>query len=268
MPGEPPLRLLSYLSPSVPERLFVKLAAHLAASLGSHVELDFDASRSGPRPGEPEPFSSGEADVAFVCATSYVWMTSEPRPAVELAGAAWVPTDPRAGGRPVYFGDVLVGAGGPSRLEDLAGLRVAYNDEVSLSGYHSVRLALAAVGIGEAEVDWHRSGSHLASLDLLTTGQVGAAAVDSNVWRRLTRARSRPHVTLRTITTLGPHPTQPVVVRRDLDPRIREAVAACLLNAMSDDRLGRVMRDAELSGFAAVTNHDFAILRAQLTAIR
>lgn len=259
--------MLSYLSPSMPQQLFVALANHLEVSLGTDIELAFDSSRSGPRLGEDEPFTSGVVDLAFLCATSYIWLSSRPTPAVDLAGIAWVPTDPRAGGRPIYFGDLLVRHAGLSTLEDLRGHRVAFNDEVSLSGYHSLRLALSAAGVNEAEVDWHRSGSHLASLRLLTTGAVDAAAVDSNVWKRLAGQHPRMRQQLRPIFALGPHPVQPLVLRRGIHPKLRDAVAQSLLDAMSNRELARAMKNAQLAGFTSVTDDDYAHLRTELAGL-
>jgi phosphonate transport system substrate-binding protein len=261
------LRLLTYLAPSLPATLFEALAAHLGTELAEGVELRFDPTRSGPRPGESEPFTSGEVDLAFVCATSYVWLTSGATRAVELVGAAWVPTDPRAAGEARYFGDVLTTFDGPETLANLAGRRVAYNDEVSLSGYHSLRLALAAAGIAVADVALVRSGSHLRSLELLLGGEVDAAAIDSNVWRR--RLRTDPAVgagRLRPIAALGPHPVQPLVARAGLPPELTRAVrTACLL--AHDSAAGPALRDAELARFVKVDDAHYASLRAELAEL-
>lgn len=259
------LRLLSYLAPSLPTGLFETIAAWLSSELGSDVELTFDPSRSGPRPREHEPFSTGEVDLAFLCATSYVWLTTaRQEPAVELIGAAWAPIDPRSAGRPVYFGDVLAPQTGVRSLTELAGKRIAYNDDVSLSGYHSLRLALSAAGIN-GDVNFVRSGSHLTSLELLVTGQVDAAAIDSNVWRR--RRRETPGLArqLSPIAALGPHPVQPLVSRASLSPRLREAVRDALLAANVNMAVTRSMNSAEFARFVPISDIDFHPLRAQLT---
>lgn len=259
--------MLSYLAPSVPAALFAALADHLGGALRCDVDLRFDVSRSGPRPGEHEPFTNGGVDVAFLCATSYVWLTGDGPAVVQLVGAGWVPTDPRSAGRPVYFGDVLVRAGGPPSLAGLAGKRVAYNDDVSLSGHHSVRLALRAAGLDRDLVELVRSGSHLRSLDLLTSGAVDAAAIDSNVWRR--RRREDPGLArdLVPIAALGPHPVQPVVVRADLPRRRRRQVREALLAAHRSPAVAAELARAELRGFARTSDRDFTGLRARLADV-
>jgi len=261
------LRVLSYLAPSVPAELFSALADHLGAALSLEIELRFDASRSGPRPGEYDPLGSGAADLAFVCATSYVWMTERSDASCRLVGAAWVPTDPRSAGRAIYFGDVLAPrAVNLEALADLATRRVAYNDDVSLSGYYSLRLALAEVGVDVAGVELICSGSHLRSLELLREGRVDAAAIDSNVWRR--RRREDPTLArdLRAIAALGPHPVQPVVARAGLPTSLCAGIRAALLGATKVDRVASAMADAEFSGFTGVSEDDYAGLRAQLRA--
>ena len=261
------LTVLSYLAPSVPAELFAALADHVEAALSCEVELCFDASRSGPRPGEHDPLRAGEVDLAFVCATSYVWMTGGADASCRLAGAAWVPTDPRSAGRAIYFGDVLVPMALNVRgLADLAGRRVAYNDDVSLSGYYSLRLALGTAGVDAGAVDLVCSGSHLQSLELLRHGKVDAAAIDSNVWRR--RRREDPLLArdLQAVAALGPHPVQPVVVRAGLAVSLVAEVCAALLEATTTDRVGEAMADAEFSGFTRVDEGDYAELRTQLAA--
>ena len=247
--------------------LFETLAAHLGSALDRDVELVFDASRSGPRPGERDALDTAGVDVAFMCATSYVWLTGGPTAEVDLVGAAWAPLDPRAAGRAVYFGDVLAAVDGPRSLQGLAGRRVAYNDDVSLSGYHSLRLALRSADVDLDRVELVRSGSHLRSLELLVSGAVDAAALDSNVWRR--RRREAPGVMgeLRAIAVLGPHPVQPVVARAALAPELRDGMRAALLAAHADIRVAHALAAAELARFVSVSDDDYSSLRAQLAGL-
>ena len=259
------LRLLSYLAPSLPAELFEALGRYLAEHLGVGVDVDFDTTRSGPRPGESEPFSTGEVDLAFVCASSYVWMTAGPVAPVRLVGAAWLPTDPRSAGLAVYFGDVLAPVDGAATLDELVGARVAYNDDVSLSGFHSLRLAMLDRDVEVDRVDFVRSGSHLRSLELLVAGEVDAAAIDSNVWRR--RRREAPVLERRlcTIAELGPHPVQPLVARSGLPASVSDRIRMALLELPDD--LSTVMAHAELSAFGTITDVDYDDLRHSFAAL-
>lgn len=82
-----PFRLLSYLAPSVPERLSAVLADHLAASLGADVALTFDDSRSGPRPSQPAVVRS-DLDGALRAAVCRSLLRADSSPAVADALAA------------------------------------------------------------------------------------------------------------------------------------------------------------------------------------
>ena len=204
------LRLISYLAPSIPEELFRLVANRLGAS------IEFETRISGPLEGDDDPFGDGRADVGFVCAPTYHWM----RDRVSLLPAL-VPLDPRAGGRPVYFADVVVHAdSGIERFDQLRGRRWAYNDRNSRSGWFSM---LDRVG-GNPRffADLVHAGSHLQSLEAVRRGTVDAAAIDSNVLFRDSRG-------LRVIESWGPFPIQPVIVRNDIDEAMKSRVASALL---------------------------------------
>src|SRR5439155_12224403 len=122
--------------------------------------LEFNDAISGPLPGDDEPFTTGRADIGFVCSPTYRWL----RPMVELLPLP-VPTDPRAGSRPVYFGDVIARKG-VQRLDDLRGGVWAYNDRNSRSGWFSM---LERVGESFFSRCIH-SGSHLQSIEIVQSG--------------------------------------------------------------------------------------------------
>src|ERR1700682_2260373 len=125
------LRLVTYLSPSIPSAFFELVAEELRA------ELLFEEAISGPLEGDGEPFSRGDADVGFVCSPSFRFLNAGSR-VVDLLPLP-VPSDARADGRPVYFADVVVRAGSSiATFEELRGTRWAYNDRNSKSGWLSM----------------------------------------------------------------------------------------------------------------------------------
>ncbi|HWS72762.1 MAG TPA: PhnD/SsuA/transferrin family substrate-binding protein [Thermoanaerobaculia bacterium] len=231
------LTLITYLAPSLPEELFRRIADRIrnATSLPTH--LLFETRISGPLEGDAEPFSSGVADVGFVCAPSFRWLRT--RGIVELLPVA-VPSDPRAQGRPVYFSNVIVPAASAARsIDDLLHAEWVCNDTHSLSGFFSIRERLGA--IAGAQPQFRFSGSHLQSIALIAAGVAQAAAIDSNVLRLELARRPELATKLRIVDAWGPRPMQPTLVRASLDPRVKHAIAAALL---SIDR-----RDLEPFGF-------------------
>jgi ABC-type phosphate/phosphonate transport system substrate-binding protein len=262
------LRFLSYLAPSLPRALFRGVVGHVAAATGMRTSLRFETRASGPRPGGPDPFSTGEVDVAFLCSPAWLWL-SERRPSpVALVPAAPVFDDPRAGGRPVYFSDVVVRSDGPVRdFAGLAGRRFAYNDTCSLSGWLSLLQRLASTGAGPRFLGGVRaSGSHLRSIDAVVSGSVDAAAIDSNVLALAMRRDPALASRLRVIESWGPYPIQPVVARAALPRPVRAAVAEALLTLHFDPAARRDLAAFGLARFAPTSAAAYEEERRQLAA--
>lgn len=227
------LRLTSYLSPGLPEGLFLALADRIGSRLVCRVDVEFVVEASGPDPSAPDPF--GGADLAFVCAPAYVALRRIG--AASLVPFAPVFDDPRAVGRPVYFSDVVVREDHRARtLDDLVAVPWAVNDERSLSGYGCVVKALG----NDVAHTW--SGGHLRSIELVRSGVVDAAAIDANTLRRV------GHDGLRVVHTFGPHPVQPLIARAGFDVL---------------DAVGTAVAETELPewgvpAFAEVSDEDYA----------
>ncbi|MGH2365057.1 MAG: phosphate/phosphite/phosphonate ABC transporter substrate-binding protein [Chloroflexota bacterium] len=262
------LRVLSYLAPSLPERLFLLLAEHLQRQLGLPVTTRFDSATSGPPVGGPNPLRRGEADLAFMCAPSYLRLRSELPPSVDLVPAAPLFDDPRNAGRPVYFTHVVVRQDNPARrFQDLRSGCWAYNDEVSLSGWYCLLLELASLGESrDFFASLVQSGSHLASLRLVAQGEASAAAVDSNTWLWLRQQRPESLAGLRVLTSWGPYPVQPAVFRADLSSALKRAIAQALLCLPVSEAQRQELAGVGLLGFAPVAEQDYLAYAAALTA--
>jgi len=234
-----PLRVITYLAPSIPERFFRVIADYLGRRLGGGAELTVEPRISGPRL-QDDPFELGEMDVGFMCAPSLVLLREAKNPSVDLVPVAPVFADERAKGRPVYFSDVVVRADSDViSFDQLRGRTWAYNDARSLSGWHSALERLRAIPAGsEFFSSTVASGSHLESLRLVAEHRVDAAAIDSNVLIT-ERAEHPSHAArLRIIETWGPFPIQPAVMRASLPEETKEQIAGHL-------------RDLHLSGATA-----------------
>jgi ABC-type phosphate/phosphonate transport system substrate-binding protein len=144
--------------------------------------------------------------------------------------------DPRNGGRPVYFSDVVVAAGsGARRLDELRDRKWAVNDDRSLSGFGCV---IAALGPDVAAV-W--SGGHDASVEMVLDGSADCASVDANYLRR------RGTDGLRVVHTFGPHPIQPLVARPSFER----------VDAVVEALCGQDLTSWGVVTFAAVDDSDY-----------
>lgn len=254
------IRLLTYLAPSIPSGLFELVAEEIEARTGVAVALDFETAVSGPTP-DDDPFAQDRADLAFVCGPSLALLRAAGRP-VEIVAAAPVFDDPRNGGRPVYFSDVVVRRDHPAgELADLRGSVWTYNDRRSLSGWFRMLSKLEALGFGrDPDAFFARvvpSGSHLASIDLVARGEADVSAVDSNT---LLLARKRSPVLeerLRVLETWGPSPVQPLIARSGLPPPLPARIAAALLGMGESPDSSRRLREYGVLRFAPVHERDY-----------
>lgn len=255
------MQLVSYLTPSFPATLFQVLAGEIGA------DLHLIDSASGPTP-DDDPFADGRFDLGWMCSTAYAGLLlAGGEPSVGLVGAAWVPDDPDAGGRPVYYGDIVAAPGTEARsLADLEGARIACNDPVSLSGNHSLRFAIEQMGRDpDAFADLTFTGGHLASLERTLAGEFDAAVIDSVV--RINRARNDVAVAgMRVIERLGPWPVQPIVARIGLPRDQVELVRRTLIGASGRAHIDAELRAASLTGFTSVTAADYEPVRRALEA--
>ena len=201
------LHIISYLAPSVPAEFFRLIAGDLDAT------LEFNETISGPLAGDDEPFTSGRADIGFVCSPTYRWL----RPKVELLPLP-IPSDPRVEGQPIYFGDVIARPG-VRNLEELRGGVWAYNDRNSRSGWFSMIERLGDTFFSRTV----HSGSHLNSIEMVRSGAADAAAIDSNV------LRVQKNGDVNVLGSWGPFAIQPTIMPASVDPAVKSRVASSLL---------------------------------------
>lgn len=262
------IRFITYLSPSIPAAFFEAVASRLGRMMDLRTSIRLETEVSGPAGVLDDPFSSGEADVGFMCAPPFVRLRELDPPPVELLGAPAF-RDVRASGRPVYFSEVVVRREDPARsFDDLGQYSWAYNDACSLSGYYSLLDKLSRSGLDSRTLDLRHSGSHLASIELLIRGEVDAAAIDSNVLTiQLQLAPELRHM-LRVVESWGPFPIQPVVVRSDMDDGVKERLRSSLTSTDFDGDSDSPLSRFGLVRFVNVTDEHYASERQALRTCR
>lgn len=170
--------------------------------------------------------------------------------------------------QPIYASYLLVPAASRFQsFDDLRGAAWAYNEPGSFSGYAVVLAHLAM--LGERTGFFGRTvetGAHLESLRLLAEGAIDAAAIDSTVFALALRDRPALAAQVRSVATLGPHPSPPLAAARSLPEATRSTLRAALL-AMHEDAEGRAILDTGLiDRFAPVTDADYDAVRATAAA--
>lgn len=191
----------------------------------------------GPWDDRMRAFQNRQVLAGWLCGLLHVELQSQggwPYRAV----AAPPSTRPDSLGLPVYFGDVVV-ARQSDRLtfEDLAGATFAYNEKGSLSGYLMMIDHLHAIGhdlsfFGAAI----KSGSHLASLQLVANGSADCAIIDST----LIDDRVDGTDAVRVVTSVGPYPAPPLVAMPENRERVRTVAQAAGWVEIADDSYARL----------------------------
>jgi phosphonate transport system substrate-binding protein len=207
-------------------------------------------------------FEAGGIEILWLCGLPYVHKADVRLPAMEIL-AVPVPAASRYGGRPVYFSDVIVRR--PSRFRkftDLRGASLAYNEPRSHSGFNVVRAYISELSEPRGFfASVHQSGAHTASIEMVLSGAVDAAAVDSTVLEWSAAARPAIMDELRVVHTFGPSPIPPWVVAKRVAPRLR-AQLRTLMIGMDRDAAGRsVLEKGRMARFVAACDCDYDPIR-------
>jgi len=262
MAADQDIRFVTYLAPSIPQALFEALADHVQRALGhERVSLRVESRASGPQKGGECSSFAEEADVAFMCAPSFIWLRNLRPPPAELLGVLPVFDDERNQGKPVYFCDVVVRNDAPIHaFSGLEGGTWAYNDACSLSGYYSLLDKLAESSADESFFDnIFCSGSHLNSIETVLNGRADAAAIDSNVLRIQFREAPTLCKELRVVESWGPYPIQPVVVSSALPTELKQRLRSAFLSTEQDQQTRRTLKQFGLSCFVAADGGAYSL---------
>lgn len=208
-------------------------------------------------------FDRGEIQVLWLCGLPYVHKADLAESSMELL-AVPIPVGERYGSRPVYFSDIVVRRDSTCRsFRDLRGATWAYNEPRSHSGFNVVRAHLFELG----EVDRFfaaavEAGAHSNSLQMVLSGVVDGAAIDSTVLEWLGSQRHDLADEIRVIDTLGPSPIPPWVISRHVAASQRGALRQ-LFAELHLDPIGRdILAGGRLLRFIAADDHDYDPIRA------
>ncbi len=184
---------------------------------------------------------NGVADMGFLTTEEYLVAREE-------HGVKAVLQVLRRGKETQYDGVILAQtAGGPRDSAELAGVKFAFGDPYSISGYFLPSVFLKKAGV---KVEPVFAGSHDAAVKELVEGRAAAAATYA------APASSRPG--LRVLAVTGTAPNEPVVARKSLLPEKREAVAAALLELPGTPEGRRALGAvADITGFRPVSEEAY-----------
>lgn len=231
-PGNP---LVVVFSPEhVPQGTSEPLS-FIARYLGEKTGLTVEA-KEAPTAMRAIDMLGGKADIGFLTTEEYLVARQE-------YGVKAVLQVLRRGTQAQYDGVILTkAAGGPRNAAELAGVKFAFADPYSISGFFLPSVFLKKAGV---KVEPVFAGSHDAAVKALMEDRAAAAATYA------APASGRPG--LRVLAVTGTAPNEPVVARRGLLPEKREAVVAALLALPGTPEGRRALGAvAEITGFRPV----------------
>jgi phosphonate transport system substrate-binding protein len=207
-------------------------------------------------------FDRGEIEILWLCGLPYVNRADLVKSKMEIL-AAPVPAGERYGARPIYFSDVVVRTGSRFRsFVELRGASWAYNEPRSHSGFNLVRFHLSQLGENRGFFSaTYQSGAHSASIEMILSGAVDGAAIDSTVleWSAVKRKELMDQV--RVIHTLGPSPIPPWVISKRVPGNLRAELRALLIG-MEKDSVGRIILErSRISRFVSAKDCDYDPIR-------
>lgn len=207
-------------------------------------------------------FDRGEIHVLWLCGLPYVHKADLAESSMELL-AVPIPAGKRYQAQPVYFSDVVVRRESMRRsFRDLRGATWAYNEPRSHSGFNVVRAHLFDLReIANFFGAVFEAGAHSNSMQMILSGTVDGAAIDSTVLEWLGSQRASLTDEIRVIDSIGPSPIPPWVVSRHVAESQRRALRQ-LLGEMHLNANGRkILASGRLVRFNAAHDRDYDPIR-------
>ncbi|XP_038209802.1 uncharacterized protein LOC119830748 [Zerene cesonia] len=229
------LRFATYMCPTHPIELYELIVELVEEALDCYVSLQYESRSPGPIANRPDPFQADKLDLAFMTAAAFMKMKQKGNKYIQL-----LPVTPvfahqmNVENKPGYFSDVIIHsdkkAHNVNTLLDLRGCTFAYSDEESLSGSKIVLKTLKEKGENASFFgSLLKSGSHLASAQMVLSKQAEWAAVDSTTLLNSKKYMHDGGKDIITLETLGRLPPYPIVVNSRLSDSIKNWISNALL---------------------------------------
>ena len=191
-------------------------------------------------------------DIAFVCSSSYV-IANEESKVVDLLAI------PRIDGEYEYYSYIIVRANdGIKNFDDLKGKVFAFSDPLSTSGffYPSYRLKELGFTADSYFSDYFYTLCHDKSIDAVVKGLADGAAVDSTVYTKIVRDNSDLIQDISVIEKSPKFLNSPMVVRSNLDIKLKNKITNILLELNKDPEAMKVFKKYGIDEFVTVLPDD------------
>jgi len=202
--------------------------------------------------------AAGEIDISWVCAATYANLMQQPNRSVDLLATPLF-SAPIYQNQPVYFSYLVVHAESAYQtFADLRGTRFAYNETVSLSGYHTICAYLESLGFKEGYFDTAiASGGHVKSTHIVAAGSADCAAIDSSVWHWYQSEEPEICEQLRPIMLLPSYAAPPLIISRNVPHDLAQEIQKLLLDLNQTNEGEQFLRSGGIARFAQVDDAQY-----------
>jgi ABC-type phosphate/phosphonate transport system substrate-binding protein len=210
----------------------------------------------------PDLWARPDLGAAFVCGWPYASRLRD----LQIV-AAPIPRLERAGGRAVYWTDMVVKADRPfRRLEDTFGGRIAFTGKDSHSGFNAVRRLLTQHASGRLDALYSSAiGPFVTprrSLEAVLSGDADVAPVDAYAHALLQRHCPELTAGVRTIAMTDVAPIPLLVESAATDGALIARMRAALVGAGQDPAARGLLDDLVLAGFAEIEPGDYDVTQS------
>ncbi len=237
----------------------VPIFSELATELSKRMDVDFLFDPIPESTPAAEKLMRGDVQMGWICGLLYVEKVDFHQAQLDLLGA------PIFSGfdRPDYCSHLVVPADSQAEsFADLAGSRLTINEHTSWSGNHLLRSMLHDRGLSS---DYFSeivvSGAHSKSMALVASGEADCATIDHGVYEFV--AADQPDLIQKTkiIGKIGPSPAPPFVIHRSVQPELREAIRATLLELAAEPAVQERLRSHRLETIVHIQDSDYNAIR-------
>lgn len=172
---------------------------------------------------------------------------------------------------PRYCSQLVVSrTSGHERLEDLRGLKAAYNGPDSQSGMNAFRHAVARCAGGTSFFSQvFESGSHLRSLEAIADGQADVASIDAVCWALACQELPALTANLKCVGHTEGSPGLPLITSTGFSQDEALKMTEVIRLVLSDPSTAECRKRLRISGFSSASVEDYdPILEMELEAVK
>ncbi len=242
---------------------FLQVNRHLLQYVGEKIGMPVELVLRKSYQEMNDMLEKGEVDAAFVCSVPYI--LGRDKFGLELLVV------PQINGEPLYYSYVVVPKDSEARrFEDLRGKIYAFSDPLSNSGKLVPTYFLAKMG--ETPDSFFKgyiyTQSHYNSIEAVAVGFVDGASVDSYVWDLADATDPKFTKKTKIIEKFIPFPFTPFVIRKEIDPVLKERIRGAFLGMHSDVKGKEILNKLRIDKFVKVPDSFYNPVREMLNFVK